>query len=1021
MLHAPVEAAWRRFGTADGLIAAPVLAMAEDSSGTLWFGTDQGITRSDGADWRSTDSVSVRSVRALLAMGPDEVWCGTASGIATLDRDMQVRSVLTVASTAGGLVSDAVRSLMLDARGHVWVGTDHGVSELDRSAGTWTNSLPGVAVRSIAGDRAGGVWLGTNAGAYRYHPDSLPQWKSFPRGGVKDDIAAIFVSRGGQVWTGWPANADLGGVSMLDGMSWVDYRWAETPTLRFVEVQGITENPAGNIWIGHGQGLSRFDGRTWRSYRADLADPVSCIHVDGPGNIWGGVPDGVIRYDRASWATFVGSALENRFIRAVTQDSTGAVWSGTEGGGAIRYRGDGITVFGVADGLAGNTVTGIARDGDALWFATSSGVSRFNGASWVSYSSTTSGLVSDDVRAVVRDGSGALWFATGAGLSRFAGGSWTTFTQGDGLAGNDVHCLAADRANGIWVGTESGASHFDGATWTTYRAAGGTLSDDRVHAIHEDRSGRVWFGTEQGVSVLENSSWRHFTTADGLIDNRIRAILEDRNGTIWVAMQNWVARYDASWVIPGIPATVPSTAIRTLFEERSGDIWLGTIDGVIRHEPDRVAPQTVLTLQPPALSASRRQPFRFAPAFEDDAGVEYRYALDQGPWSSWSDQELIVLDDLPSRSHELRVMARDPLRQADPTPAVARFTIDADPPAPVIAALGESVSDSILIRGTADDPLFRSFRVEVRAQGSATPQILPATGGGTSPVRDGVLAGWNTGSFPDGNYELRVAVLDALGLEGVATLQVEVDNAFPSAALTSPVRIRREAGGDVYAVNGTAHLYIPPGALPGDAEVTLEPAALQVDTLSDGASRIGPAMKLDWGGSRLMKPAVLDLPLGSVPAGRSPSIRTSAGGSIDPWHVVGGTVAADGSHLTAVITDPGSYGVYAAGAGGTPPASGTISPLSFTPRAFSPSGGYAASEVAIGFTLGASAAVTVKVYNRAGRLVRRVADHASMGPGGNVVRWDGRDGDGGRVPAGLYLVTVEALGETKQGALAILE
>jgi flagellar hook assembly protein FlgD len=64
--------------------------------------------------------------------------------------------------------------------------------------------------------------------------------------------------------------------------------------------------------------------------------------------------------------------------------------------------------------------------------------------------------------------------------------------------------------------------------------------------------------------------------------------------------------------------------------------------------------------------------------------------------------------------------------------------------------------------------------------------------------------------------------------------------------------------------------------------------------------------------------------------------------------------------------------------------------------------------------------VTVRVYNRAGRLVREVVAGQSFGPGANLVRWDGRDREGSVVADGIYLVTVEALGQTRTQTLAVV-
>jgi flagellar hook assembly protein FlgD len=97
-----------------------------------------------------------------------------------------------------------------------------------------------------------------------------------------------------------------------------------------------------------------------------------------------------------------------------------------------------------------------------------------------------------------------------------------------------------------------------------------------------------------------------------------------------------------------------------------------------------------------------------------------------------------------------------------------------------------------------------------------------------------------------------------------------------------------------------------------------------------------------------------------------------------------------------------------------------LSALSLVPRVFSPQGGFAARDVAIGFTLGRAGPATIRVYNRAGRLVRTVIGGLPLEAGANLVRWDGRDEDAAIVPDGIYLVAVEALGETQRRTLAVV-
>jgi flagellar hook assembly protein FlgD len=64
--------------------------------------------------------------------------------------------------------------------------------------------------------------------------------------------------------------------------------------------------------------------------------------------------------------------------------------------------------------------------------------------------------------------------------------------------------------------------------------------------------------------------------------------------------------------------------------------------------------------------------------------------------------------------------------------------------------------------------------------------------------------------------------------------------------------------------------------------------------------------------------------------------------------------------------------------------------------------------------------VTVKIYNRAGRLVREVASGQQMNAGTNLIQWDGRDSDANQVEDGLYLVVVEALGQKQTKTLAVV-
>jgi len=283
-------------------------------------------------------------------------------------------------------------------------------------------------------------------------------------------------------------------------------------------------------------------------------------------------------------------------------------------------------------------------------------------------------------------------------------------------------------------------------------------------------------------------------------------------------------------------------------------------------------------------------------------------------------------------------------------------------------------------------------------------------------VTGGVLATWDTAAWPDGDYELRLSVLDTLGLTGTVQVRVVVDNVAPYFDETTPARVTAAAGGDVYTTNAELHLYIPPQGFAEDAVVTVQPVVEAPPALA-GASPLGVAYELAWNGARLTKPVTLECSRAGVNLGGTGGVaaiyRSSDGLH---WERLGGTVA-DG-HVSLAISMAGRYALY--GDNGGPGGAGGLGTLTFTPRVFSPTGGFATTQLAIGFTLGRAGPVTVRVYNHAGRLVRELVAGQTMGAGANLVRWDGRDRGGVLVEDGLYVVTVQALGSTMRKPLAVV-
>jgi ligand-binding sensor domain-containing protein len=122
-----------RFGllsTADGLSQTKVAQIVQDDHGFLWFGTQFGLNRYDGNNFR------------VFANEPGNP--NSLSGV-------------------------FVRSLFKDRTGSLWVGCDQYLNKFDAKTESFTH-YPVPFVTGISQDSAGTLWLSTGTGLYELNP-----------------------------------------------------------------------------------------------------------------------------------------------------------------------------------------------------------------------------------------------------------------------------------------------------------------------------------------------------------------------------------------------------------------------------------------------------------------------------------------------------------------------------------------------------------------------------------------------------------------------------------------------------------------------------------------------------------------------------------------------------------------------------------------------------------------------------------------------------------------------------------
>jgi ligand-binding sensor domain-containing protein len=246
-----------------------------------------------------------------------------------------------------------------------------------------------------------------------------------------------------------------------------------------------------------------------------------------------------------------------------------------------------------------------------MWFATSSGLARYDGLEMVVYRhdpQNLRSLVHDDISALLVDRGGSLWIGTAAGLSRYdpSTDSFDRFVHDPAdpysIAGNLVSALAEGRDGVIWVGAD-GLNRLDPVSERVTRHQhdpddATSLSNNFIWTIHVDDAGHLWIGTNgSGLDHFNptQSTFERIELGPALasernqLDDIVRAIEQDRSGALWVGTDGGFNRIDVAtrerqffeydYDEPADESNLVDNIVTAIFEDSVGSLWIGGGEG----------------------------------------------------------------------------------------------------------------------------------------------------------------------------------------------------------------------------------------------------------------------------------------------------------------------------------------------------------------------------------------------------------------------------------------------------------
>ncbi len=363
------------------------------------------------------------------------------------------------------LSHNSILSLVMDREGCLWVGTNGGgLNRVRRQVFDVLASSQGLTVQSVCEDEREGLWIGYNSEEVQYFSTNALQ--KFTVRALRGELAvrSVFVGRDQKVWAGTYG----GGLFQLQ-----DGRFQPVP------FPGIPD---------------------------PLLSLFSAIYQDRNGVIWVGAQGGLVRWadwDNPNWRVVTNTAgASGSAARAITDDAAGNLWIGTDGGGLLRVRENGLTSFTRTNGFPSDNVSSLCVDQErVLWAGTSRGLARFDGAKWTAYT-TLEGLVDNNIGYLLADGDGYLWMGSSAGLMRARRQALKDVAEG---ATNSISVRVYGRSDGLPTGECT-----EGSQPAACRARDGTL----------------WFPTTKGLAFVNPGLLQSNTNPPPVVIEAVR--VDDR-------------------------------------------------------------------------------------------------------------------------------------------------------------------------------------------------------------------------------------------------------------------------------------------------------------------------------------------------------------------------------------------------------------------------------------------------------------------------------------------------------------
>lgn len=623
--------------TKDGLSNGNVTSVLKDSYGFLWIGTEYGLNRYDGYEFKTyttetnvSNSIASNNILGLQEDGLGNIWINSSTyTVYNRDKDNFINDVPGFLQKIGIVVGGNYK-IYIDKEKDLWVLSRQQLYSYD----TQKNALKTFSLKLSLNEEVSVEFSDDGKNLYGFLRPGL-LWQINKQTGRQQVLELpkninpllynkLYADYKGGLWL-WSGSTDVVFYKKTPKATWAKLQLNSGSQSKRMLI--FMDDRNGHIWIGtdhNGLLIYNIASGEVTNLKEDqktsssiASNHIEYLYHDDNGIIWIGHNKNGISYYHNSLQSIINvEQADCEDVSVILEDRDGRIWLGTDGNGLFLKDKE----FGIRQlSLPKSPIVSLLEDRKGrIWIGTYlDGLYRYDNGKVDRFSTENSDLAGNNIWSLKEDRYGNLWIGT-------LGGAIQLLRNGEeSLNSMEIECegmqhpldMFYDGGDKLYVATVYGLYVVDIKTNDCSSYLGNNSGTQNfkqglISCVYKDTKDNIWLGHAEGLSLwdLKKDTIYYIDKTNGLRDNIIRGIVEDDHQNLWVTTSNGLSVITAEQDKQGnLMVTCKNFTDedglidnyfnnRAICKVRSGDILVGGTEGYSIVNPNKMLEKN----QPPA-------------------------------------------------------------------------------------------------------------------------------------------------------------------------------------------------------------------------------------------------------------------------------------------------------------------------------------------------------------------------------------------------------------------------------------